>query len=185
MRRLATLGTIQRINNPSLWDAITTAIFRRYARPELVGRIYHHWCLYGRKVDNPSHSHNRSLIPSPERVLSLPDTTFAEAKVIQYQRPLSDAATAYTKHHLEWAQLQPEDLAVALTDLPGIGQWTAGFIAADYTGDFSVYPHGDINLRHWAAAALTVATCPFPTKKPPSSSTGINQLTGHRRTCTP
>ncbi|MFJ8731235.1 hypothetical protein [Streptomyces bauhiniae] len=39
-------------------------------------------------------------------------------------------------------------MATALTGIPRIGPWTAA--AADYTGDFSVYPHDDLAVRTWA-----------------------------------
>ncbi|WP_206442015.1 hypothetical protein [Streptomyces boncukensis] len=159
VRQFATLGIVQRLTNPSLWDAITTAILRQVVRAEQARKLYRRWCAdHGRTIDTAVGP--LALAPSPETVLGLPDEAFAEAGTAFHRTALRAAATAYTKHQAAWAQLAPEDLVKALDEVPRIGPWTASAIAADYTGDFSIYPHGDLAVRTWARRAAP--EFPFP-----------------------
>ncbi|MFD5558584.1 hypothetical protein ACFWIA_32725 [Streptomyces sp. NPDC127068] len=48
----------------------------------------------------------------------------------------------------------------ALQEVSGIGPWTAACAAADFTGDYSVYPHGDLAVRTWARKAAPTALLP-------------------------
>ncbi|NGO71461.1 hypothetical protein [Streptomyces boncukensis] len=159
VQRIATLGHAQRLTNPSLWDAITTAILRQVVRAEQARKVYRRWCAnHGRAVDTSVGP--LCLAPSPDTVLGLPDEAFAESGTRFHRTALCAAATAYIKHQAAWAQLAPEDLVKALDEIPRIGPWTASAAAADYTGDFSVYPHGDLAVRTWARLALP--GYPFP-----------------------
>ncbi|MFF0723760.1 hypothetical protein [Streptomyces sp. NPDC004134] len=159
VRRFATLGTVQRLTNPSLWDAVTTAILRQVVRAEQARKLYRRWCAdHGRTIATAFGP--LALAPSPETVLGLPDEAFAEGGTAFHRTALRAAATAYTKHGASWAQLAPEDLVKALDEVPRIGPWTASAAAADHTGDFSVYPHGDLAVRTWARRAAP--EFPFP-----------------------
>ncbi|MEE1929683.1 hypothetical protein V1J52_16065 [Streptomyces sp. TRM 70351] len=159
VRRLVTLGTVQRLTNPSLWDAITTAILRQVVRAEQARKVHRRFsAAHGRTFDTPAG--RLSLVPGPEVVLDLPDEAFAETGTAFHRTALRAAAAAYLEDGPEWAQLAPEDLVKALDEVRRIGPWTASAAAADYTGDFSVYPHGDLAVRTWASRAAPGV--PFP-----------------------
>ncbi|MFI0192867.1 hypothetical protein ACH4PW_35690 [Streptomyces sp. NPDC017082] len=147
---LVRLGVTQRLANPWLWDAITTAILRQVVRAEQARRLYRTWCArYGTVVDGPFGE--LAVAPSPAEVLSLADESFAAVGAKFHRTALRAAAEHYERQHEWWEQAAPADLVVALTAVPRIGPWTARAAAADYTGDFSVYPHDDLAVRTWAA----------------------------------
>lgn len=149
---LGKLGTVQRVANPSLWDAITTAILRQVVRAEQARKVYRRWCAaYGPLYETPVGP--MSAAPDPETVLSLSDEAFAEVGTKFHRTALQAAAHAYLKAHDTWTGLPAEELVKALDDIPRVGPWTASAAAADYTGDFSVYPHGDLAVRTWAGKA--------------------------------
>jgi DNA-3-methyladenine glycosylase II len=68
-------------------------------------------------------------------------------------RPLHAAADTYLRCRDEWATMPADVLVKALQTVPRIGPWTAGAAVADHTGDFSVYPYGDLAVRTWARRA--------------------------------
>ncbi|MET9445959.1 hypothetical protein [Streptomyces cinerochromogenes] len=159
LRPLAALGTVVRLTNPSLWDAITTAILRQVVRAAQARKVYRRWCAeHGRTMDTPAGP--MAVVPDPQTVLQLPDEAFAEAGAKFHRTALTAAATAYQNNHERWAAMSPDDLVKALDEVPRIGPWTASAAAADYTGDFSVYPHGDLAVRTWARAAAPALVLP-------------------------
>ncbi|MDJ0460428.1 hypothetical protein [Streptomyces sp. H27-C3] len=150
---LAALGTVERLPNPSLWDAITTALLRRIIRAEQARLLYRRWCAtYGRRhdiADGPLFA-----TPTPETVLALEgDAPYREVGALFHKKALPAAAAAYLDHASEWSVLDPDDLVKALQEVSGIGPWTAAAAAADFTGDYAVYPHDDLAVRTWAANA--------------------------------
>ncbi|WP_329383384.1 hypothetical protein [Streptomyces sp. NBC_01716] len=147
---LGSLGPTQRLANSSLWDAITTAILRQVVRAGQARKLYRAWCrTFGTVVESPAG--DLALAPTPARVLGLTDEQFADAGNKFHRSALRAAATHYERHHPDWQRMESRDLAAALTSIPRIGPWTAAAAAADYTGDFSVYPHDDLAVRTWAA----------------------------------
>lgn len=159
VKKLATLGTVARLRNPSLWDAITTAILRQVVRAPQARAVYRRWCqIHGRTLDTPAGA--LFLVPEPETVLSLPDDAFASTGTKFHRTALQAAAASYLTHHDTWLALTPDELVKALDDVPRIGPWTASAAAADYTGDFSVYPHGDLAVRTWARRAAPDLSLP-------------------------
>jgi DNA-3-methyladenine glycosylase II len=93
-------------------------------------------------------------------VLTLPDEAFRAIGAAFHRTALQAAATAYQEHAEEWKGLAPDDLVKALDDIPRVGPWTASAATADFTGDFSVYPHGDLAVRTWARRAAPDAALP-------------------------
>ncbi|MFE9559040.1 hypothetical protein ACFYOD_37040 [Streptomyces sp. NPDC006703] len=144
------LGISQRLANPSLWDAITTAILRQVVRAEQARKLYRAWCTaYGPTV--PFAHGELTVAPGTQQVLALADDQFAAVGAKFHRSALQAAARHYEQDAAKWQQLGASDLAVALTRIPRIGPWTAAAAAADYTGDFSIYPHDDLAVRTWAA----------------------------------
>ncbi|MWA07689.1 hypothetical protein [Streptomyces sp. BA2] len=144
------LGPTQRLANPWLWDAITTAVLRQVVRAGQARKLYRAWCkTYGTTIDTP---HGElAVAPDAEQVLALDEKQFADAGA-KFHRPiLQAAATHYERHFLHWQRMEASDLVAALTSVPRIGPWTAAAAAADYAGDFSIYPHDDLAVRTWAA----------------------------------
>lgn len=149
---LTSLGTVQRLSNPWLWDAITTAILRQVVRAAQARALYRRWCLtHGVALSNDGGK--LALPPAPQAVLALPESAFAEAGAAFHRTALQAAARAYLEHAAAWATLPPAQLATALDAVPRIGPWTARAAAADYTGDFTLYPFGDLAVRTWAGRA--------------------------------
>lgn len=159
---LAELGVSQRLTNPWLWDAITTAILRQVVRADQARKLYRAWCsTYGTTINGPFGT--LAIAPPHTRVLELPDSCFTAVGAKFHRTALQAAAEHYEQHHGTWEHLDAEDLVPALTDIPRIGPWTARAAAADFTGDFSVYPHDDLAVRTWAAQIAPAY--PWPDKK--------------------
>lgn len=144
------LGATQRLANPWLWDAISTAILRQVVRAGQARKLYRAWCTtYGTTVDSPLG--DLALAPSAGEVLALNDEQFAAVGAKFHRSVLQAAATHYERRAAHWHRMEAGDLVSALTSVPRIGPWTASAAAADYTGDFSIYPHDDLAVRTWAA----------------------------------
>ncbi|MEV6959411.1 hypothetical protein AB0M97_09440 [Streptomyces sp. NPDC051207] len=159
---LAELGVTQRLANPWLWDAITTTILRQVVRADQARKLYRTWCsTYG--TTSAGFQDRLAVAPAPAAVLDLSDDQFAAVGAKFHRSALQAAATEYERAHREWERLSAGDLALALTHIPRIGPWTAAAAAADYTGDFSVYPHDDLAVRTWAAKIAPAH--PWPGKK--------------------
>ncbi|MGW0824584.1 hypothetical protein [Streptomyces sp. NPDC002845] len=156
------LGATQRLVNPSLWDAITTAVLRQVVRADQARKLYRTWCsTYGTTVNGPFAT--LAVSPTADEVLALADQQFTDVGAKFHRPTLQAAATHYERHHAEWEQMDAGDLVPALTRIPRIGPWTAAAAAADFTGDFSVYPHDDLAVRTWAAKIAPAY--PWPDKK--------------------
>jgi len=153
LQALAALGTVQRVANPWLWDALSTAILRQVVRAGQARILYRRWCsTYGESLSTPAGPLN--TVPSPETVLALPDEAFKSVGAAFHRTALQAAATAYLQHgDTTWNDLPAGELVQALDEVPRIGPWTAAAAACDFTGDFSIYPHGDLAVRTWAAKA--------------------------------
>ena len=159
---LTELGVSQRLANPWLWDAITTAILRQVMRADQARKLYRNWCsTYGTAVAGPFCS--LAIAPDPTRVLRLPESSFAAVGAKFHRTALQAAAEQYEQHHAAWEHLDATALVAALTGIPRIGPWTARTAAADFTGDFSIYPHDDLAVRTWASQIAP--TYPWPDKK--------------------
>lgn len=168
---LAELGTVHRLPNPWLWDAITTAILRQVVRAAQARALYRTWCqTHGMSIADDAGK--LALPPGPQTVLALPGAAFSEAGTAFHRTTLQAAAAAYLQHADAWSELPPAELADALDTVPGIGPWTARAAAADYTGDFSIYPHGDLAVRTWASR--TDPEHPWPTKEKPFAAAWQN-----------
>lgn len=155
---LSCLERVVRLPNPDLWDAITTAVLRQVVRAAQARALYRRWCAaYGTR-DTPQGP--VALTPAPETVLGLPDEAFRGVGAAFHHTGLQAAARAYQQHADEWRDLGPDDLVKALDDIPRVGQWTASATAADFTSDFSVYPHGDLAVRTWARRAAPAVPLP-------------------------
>ncbi|WP_330456136.1 hypothetical protein OIB37_04180 [Streptomyces sp. NBC_00820] len=144
------LGVSQRLTNPSLWDAITTAVLRQVVRAAQARKLYRAWCeTYGAIVDTP---HGElAVAPTAEQVLALDEGQFAAVGARFHRTALQAAAAHYEQHAEHWRRMGAGDLVAALCGIPRIGPWTASAAAADFTGDFSAYPHDDLAVRTWAA----------------------------------
>ncbi|WP_333769591.1 hypothetical protein [Streptomyces sp. IBSBF 2435] len=156
---LAALGTVHRLPSPTLWEAITSGLLRKIIRAPQARALYQRWITaYGPSWDTPAglmHS-----VPGPLEVLELTEEHFAKIGAALHRKALPAAAAAYLKHGEDWGQLPPDDMVKALQEVPGIGPWTAACAAADFTGDYSVYPHGDLAVRTWAVKAAPSAPLP-------------------------
>ncbi|MET8948800.1 hypothetical protein ABZX30_36120 [Streptomyces sp. NPDC004542] len=162
LREGLTLGVTQRLANPWLWDAITTAILRQVVRADQARKVYRTWCsTYGTTVEGPQGP--LAAVPTPATVLDLTDEQFAAVGAKFHRTALLAAATEYERTHRDWEVLHASDLAAGLTRIPRIGPWTAAAAATDYTGDFSAYPHDDLAVRTWAAKIAPAY--PWPGKK--------------------
>ncbi|MFI6285925.1 hypothetical protein ACIBCM_14395 [Streptomyces sp. NPDC051018] len=147
---LENLGPTRRVANPSLWDAITTAVLRQVVRAGQARKLYRTWCsTYGTTIDSPYGP--LTIAPAPEQVLALDEDQFTAVGAKFHRSALQAAATCYEECAAGWRRMEAKELAAALTSVPRIGTWTASAAAADYTGDFSVYPHDDLAVRTWAA----------------------------------
>ncbi|MFF0746677.1 hypothetical protein ACFYVL_40445 [Streptomyces sp. NPDC004111] len=157
---LAKLETVERLTNPSLWDALATAVLRQVVRAGQAKKVYRAFCTaHGRSIATTGGP--LSVVPQPEAVLGLGDAAFSEVGAAFHRDALRYAAKAYLEHGPAWQLLDADSLMKELLGVRRIGPWTAAAAAADFTGDHAVYPHGDLAVRTWAARAAP--TMPFPT----------------------
>ncbi|HEX5594416.1 MAG TPA: AlkA N-terminal domain-containing protein [Micromonosporaceae bacterium] len=88
--------------------------------------------------------------PSPEEVLALPDTAFAMPST--RRETIRAVARAANDGTLDLdAAADRAEMVRRLTELPGIGAWTAGYIAMRGTGDPDTFLPTDLAARRGAA----------------------------------
>lgn len=156
---LASLVPLSRVRNANLWDAIGNAILRQIVTADQARAMYRRLCVTcGDPVETPYGV--KHLFPDPERVLRLSTRLFDVLKMSFTRTPLRAAATAYLERGSAWSRLGPATLVTALRSVPGIGPWTAGASAADFSGDFSVYPYPDRTIRTYARRAAPATAWP-------------------------
>jgi DNA-3-methyladenine glycosylase II len=149
---LADLGSVLRVRNADLWDAIGTAIIRQVIRAGQARSLYQRFCQgHGESATSPTES--GFLFPSAEKVAGLSPDAFAELGMAFKRPALMAAAEAYLARGPHWRVLPAEELVSALQAVPRIGPWTAGAASADFTGNFAVYPYADLAVRTWARRA--------------------------------
>lgn len=151
-RALRGLGPVGRWASPSLWDAVATAIIRQVIRADQA-RLQHQRLrrAHGPAIQTP-HGVTHAL-PSPKTVTELRSPDFKRLGMAFKATPLLHAASAYVEHGATWSTLPPAQLVNELQMVPRIGPWTAGAAVADFTHDWSLYPHGDLAVRTWAKTA--------------------------------
>ncbi|WP_240634105.1 MULTISPECIES: hypothetical protein [Streptomyces] len=131
-------------------------------RADQARKLYRAWCrAFGTDVDGPFGE--LAVAPTHTEVLTLADEEFAGVGAKFHHTALHAAATHYQQHHSTWERMDAAHLVTALTGIPRIGPWTAAAAAADFTGDFSIYPHDDLSVRTWAAQIAPAH--PWPDKK--------------------
>jgi len=150
---LQSLGKVARLRNPSLWDALATAIIRQVIRAAQAKKLYRAFCdAYGQQVALPG-GRSYAAFPVPSVVLGLSAEQFALVGMAFKRRPLQRAAEAFLSCGDAWTQLSPAVLTKELQAVPGIGAWTAGAAVADWSNDWSLYPYADLAVRTWAKRA--------------------------------
>ncbi|MEV0325442.1 hypothetical protein AB0H63_03195 [Micromonospora echinospora] len=150
---LSTLGQVGRISNPSLWDALATAIVRQVIRARQARKLYQEFCdRFGDRIALSDQSDIHTF-PTPDRMLTLSDAEFTGCGMAFKRRSLRCAAEAYLAHGQTWTELAPSVLVKELQTIPGIGPWSAGAAVADFSHDWSLYPYGDLAVRTWAGHA--------------------------------
>ncbi len=150
---LMALGSVARLRNPSLWEALATAIIRQVIRAAQARRLYRDFCRrFGDRIARCDKT-DLHAFPSAERVLTLSDGDFTESGMAFKRRALRHAARAFLTHGPAWLELSPSVLVKELQTVPGIGPWSAGAAVADWSNDWSLYPYGDLAVRTWARHA--------------------------------
>ncbi|GAA1213722.1 DNA glycosylase family protein [Streptomyces rhizosphaericus] len=157
---LSTLGTIVRVSNPSLWDAVFVSILRqRQTAPGASRELYRRLStLHGVPCESPRGPLH--FAPTAQTVLNLPDDAFGRTGAGFFQTALQSAAAAFVIHGDALTRPTGQELVTALMSIGQVGPWTAASAAADYTGDFALYPHHDAALRHCALRAAPDLTTP-------------------------
>lgn len=158
---LLTYGPVHRVRTPDLWEALATAIIRQVIRAEQARLMCQRFChTHGQ----PGPYGEPAGFPQPEQVLDLSDSDFAELGMKFKARPLRAAAKAMVEYGHKWQEMYPDTLVAEVQSVPRIGPWTAGAAIADWSGDFSLYPYGDMAVRKWASVAAP--TIDWPTDEP-------------------
>ena len=100
------------------------------------------------------------LFPTPDELLELPDAAFAmPARRRETLRALARAMTSAPGVLTLDSGSDRETTRAALLELPGIGEWTAGYISMRALGDPDVFLPTDLGSLH-GAAALGLPTDP-------------------------
>lgn len=130
-------GSVGRLRNPDLWDAVATSIVRQVIRAGQARKLYRAFShAHGDAVITPGGA--AWLFPVPETVLALPDIGFARLGMGFKRRPLQAAAQAVLEFGPKWAELDPTALVQEVQTVPHIGPWTAGASVADLTNDYAL-----------------------------------------------
>jgi AraC family transcriptional regulator of adaptative response / DNA-3-methyladenine glycosylase II len=89
------------------------------------------------------------IAPTPEALAAVPSTTLATIGLPNARaESLHHLASAVAMHALELdAGVDPSRAIVKLTELPGIGPWTAEYIAMRALRWPDAFPSGDLGLR--------------------------------------
>jgi DNA-3-methyladenine glycosylase II len=161
---LISLGSVVRLRNADLWDAIGTAIIRQVIRAGQSKKLYRAFCeAYGERVELPTGG-IYALFPSPDIVLGLSNDQFNSTGMAFKRRPLMAAAEAYLEQGDKWRELPLHALISELQTVPRIGPWTAHAAVADWSNDWSLYPYADLAVRTWAMRAAP--SHDWPTDEP-------------------
>lgn len=160
LAELVRLGTVGHLTSTSLWDAIVAALLRQTVTARQARHAHHAFCaVYGRAF--ATGAGDFALAPDPDTVLALSQGKFAAAGAERHRPTLRAAADAYLDRGEErWTALAPEGLLKELAQMPDITPWAAAVATADFTGDFSLYPHGDGAVRSGAARAAPLIGLP-------------------------
>jgi DNA-3-methyladenine glycosylase II len=152
-KELTGLGQVGRLRNPSLWDALGTAILRQVIRAGQSKKLYRTLCAtQGERLRLPD-GDSYCLFPTPQTILDLNDEQFKALGLAFKQPVLRSAARAYLAHGDSWKRLPARALAEELQTVRRVGPWTAGAAVADYTNRWDLYPYADLAVRTWARRA--------------------------------
>ncbi|WP_280432610.1 hypothetical protein [Nocardia brasiliensis] len=145
-------GSVSRLANPHLWDALATAILAQLVTPQLGEQAYVRLCrAYGRRVRTPG-GDDGWLFPRPDAVTGLTRDDLPDVLIGVKLPSLRLAAHAYLDHSSHWNELLASgtpaaELVEAIsTRLPQLLPATIARAVADHTNDFTVYPI-DTTLR--------------------------------------
>lgn len=150
----ASLTTAERIRNPSLWDAIGTAIIRQVIRAPQAKKMYRDFCALTGEAVSDGDGNRYWLFPTPQRVLGLEEEDFRDMGMAFKRKALQAAATAFLEEGATWKGLSPETLVVGLQAVSYIGPWTAKAAVADFYNAWALYPYDDLAVRTWARRAM-------------------------------
>ena len=111
---------VRRFPNPSLWDAIGTAIVRQVIRASQAKKLYQPFCAnYGEQVTLPD-GEQRGVFPDTTQTLPLSNEASARTDMMLKRRPLRQAAEGFLEHRAIWEKLSRPDLKPALCQVKGI-----------------------------------------------------------------
>lgn len=173
---LAGVGVMGRWPTPTLWDAIATAIIRQVIRADQA-RLQHERFRRAHGTAVPTGIGTLYAMPGPETVAALRRDDFQRLGMAFKTDALRNAATAYLDQHTKWLELTPRRLVEELQTVPRIGPWTAGAAVADFTHDWTLYPHSDLAVRTWARTAAPDVDWPATE---PEFAELWREITGHQ-----
>ncbi|MDN3351194.1 hypothetical protein [Actinomadura sp. DC4] len=161
-RNLTAIGAVARWPTHDLWDAMATAIIRQVIRADQARALHLRFRIAHGQPVATSHG-ELHLMPDAGTVADLPEEAFSVLGLSFKRRPLQAAAAAYLEQGAKWRELPPAQLVEELQTVSRVGRWTAGAATADFTHDWTLYPHGDLAVRKWAA--LAAPDVDWPTKE--------------------
>lgn len=147
-------GRVARLSNLSLWTAIGTNVIRQVIRAGHARKMYETFCReYGESILINAEI-NYCLFPSPEECLKISDDEFAKLGMSFKKKALRSVAEAYINNKNTWIKMDGDTLIRELMGVKQIGDWTARATVADWTNDWSYYPHSDLAIRTYARKVL-------------------------------
>ena len=147
-------GRVARLSNLSLWTAIGTSVIRQVIRAGHARKMYETFCReYGDHILINSEI-TYYFFPSPEKCLEISDDEFAKLGMSFKKKALRCVAEAYINNKNAWIKMDGDTLIRELMGVKQIGDWTARATTADWTNDWSFYPHSDLAIRTYARKIL-------------------------------
>jgi AraC family transcriptional regulator of adaptative response / DNA-3-methyladenine glycosylase II len=136
------------------WETCVRAVVGQQvsvaAATTLLGRLV---AAYGTELapESVAESHALRSFPSPSALATAgPDRLAAVGMPRSRGRTLSALAAAVADETVPLRVGSREDVLAALVQLPGVGPWTADYIALRALGDPDAFPATDLGIRHGA-----------------------------------
>lgn len=94
----------------------------------------------------------KTIFPTPEQMLVMPDETMRTAGIsfqkVSYIKSVADAFVSDLIDAKKIQKMTDEDVIAALTQIKGVGKWTAEMILIFTLGRPDVFSVGDLGLRN-------------------------------------
>ena len=150
-------GHYQPRPSPDPWSALVRSILFQQLAGAAAAAIQRRWfAFYG----------DEEATPTPEQILATADEDFRACGIsrqkISYFRDLAQHASSGRLRFSRMNRLSDEEVIASLTQVRGVGEWTAHMHLMFHLGRPDVLPVGDLGVRKGMQVAYRLAQMPSP-----------------------